>query len=65
MDLSSLCRELLVNANIRNSTVNSKTGYFGETVWMFNEWELKEYTSNVITAIVPELLDVIQPLKHD
>jgi hypothetical protein len=65
MDINSLCRELLVNADIRNSTTNSKTSFFAETVWMFNEYELREYTSNVITAIVPELLDAIQSLKHD
>ena len=65
MDINSLCRELLVNADIRNSTANSKIHNYAETVWMFNEYELKEYTSNVITAIVPELLDAIQSLKHD
>ena len=65
MDVSTLCVNLLNQLSIRDSTTNSKITGLGETVYMFNEYELKEYTSNVITAIVPELLDAIQSLKHD
>jgi hypothetical protein len=65
MDVSTLCVNLLNQLSIRGSTANSKLNGYAETVWMFNEYELREYTSNVITAIVPELLDAIQSLKHD
>ena len=65
MDVSTLCVNLLNELDIRDSTANSKVGGYAETVYMFNKYELKEYTSNVITAIVPELLDAIQSLKHD
>jgi hypothetical protein len=65
MDVSTLCVNLLNQLNIRDSTANSKITGLGETVYMFNKYELKEYTSNVITTIVPELLDAMQSLKHD
>jgi hypothetical protein len=65
MEVKLLCSKLLIADNIRSSTANSKLNGYAETVWMFNEYELREYTSNVITAIVPELLDAIQSLKHD
>jgi hypothetical protein len=65
MDVSTLCVNLLNQLNIRDSTANSKINGYAETVYMFNKYELKEYTSNVISAIVPELLDAIQSLKHD
>ena len=65
MDIANLCSALLISNDIRNSTANSKINGFAERVWMFNETELREYTSNVITVIVPELLDAIQSLKHD
>jgi hypothetical protein len=65
MDIANLCSKLLIAGNIRDSTANSEINGFAETVWMFNNHELREYTNNVITAIVPELLDAIQSLKHD
>ena len=65
MDVSTLCVNLLNQLSIRDSTANSKIDGYAETVYMFNKYELKEYTSSVITAIVPELLDAIQSLKHD
>ena len=65
MDVSTLCVNLLNQLSIRDSTANSKIDGYAETVYIFNKYELKEYTSNVITAIVPELFDAIQSLKHD
>ena len=65
MDVSTLCVNLLNQLSIRDSTANSKIDGYAETVYMFNKYELKEYTSSVITAIVPELFDAIQSLKHD
>lgn len=65
MDVSTLCVNLLNQLDIRDSTTNSKLTGLGETVYMFNKYELKEYTSNVITAIVFELVDALQSLKHD
>jgi len=65
MDVSTLCVNLLNQLNIRDSTANSKITGLGEIVWMFNNSELKEYTNNVITELVPEILDTIQSLKHD
>ena len=65
MNLSNLLHKLLVAGDIRNSTVNSKLDGYAERVWMFNDTELKAYTSNVITFAVPEILDAIESLKHD
>ncbi len=65
MDISTLCLKLLNQLNIRSSTTNSKLTGLGETVWMFNESELKEYTNNVIAEIVPEIFEAIKSLKHD
>jgi hypothetical protein len=65
MDITNLCSALLILSDIRSSTANSKINGYAERVWMFNDAELREYTSNAITAIVPELLDAIQSLKHD
>ena len=62
MDVSTLCVNLLNQLSIRDSTANSKIDGYAETVY---KYELKEYTSSVITAIVPDFFDAIQSLKHD
>jgi hypothetical protein len=65
MNLFILCSKLLIAGEIRNSTTNSKLDGYAERVWMFNDTELKTYTSNAIISTVPEILDTIQSLKHD
>ena len=65
MDVYTLCLKLLNQLNIRDSTTNSETTGLAETVWMFNNSELKEYTNNVIAEIVPEIFEAIRSLKDD